>query len=90
MATGRPEAVLAAEESLGAAVRQLVAAAMSPDIDRSNLAAGLNAVRAALAKCQRLGRASAACLRAVTTADAAYRADGHMPPVLLRAVESRV
>src|SRR5215471_14212344 len=89
MATGSPDSVLAAEESLGVAVRQLVAAAVPAGADRSKLAAGIRTVRQAMAKCQRLGRVSASCLQAIT-ADQPYTASGQLQPAIVTSLDSRV
>ncbi len=75
MATGRPDAVLAAEEPLAAAIRRLVTCPRPTSADRARVHDGVRAVRVALMKCRLLGRASAALEQALAL-HPAYTATG--------------
>jgi len=90
MATGRPDAVLAAEEPLADAVRQLLRACTSlPVEDRALAAASVRSVRVALLKCRALGRTSAALVQAASQF-APYTASGQPSQLAVRTtVESR-
>jgi hypothetical protein len=59
LASGQPDRVLSIEPSLAAAVRELAAAPVEPREPRADLRAEARAVRAAMARCDRLGRLSA-------------------------------
>ena len=75
MATGQADAVLAAEEPLGEAVRLLSACPKPAAEDRDRVRNGVRSVRIALAQCQRLGRTSAA-LEQLLTFGSVYGATG--------------
>jgi hypothetical protein len=77
LVTGQPDAVLAAEESLGVAVRQLSARRPMAGEDRRQLVDAIRAARVAMSVCERLGRASASLMQ-VTVASGPYAANGHM------------
>jgi len=77
LVTGRPDAVLAAEETLGSAVRQLTARLDIADRDPSQLADRIRELRVAVLLCERLGRASAALIQA-TVAGGPYAANGQL------------
>ncbi len=74
--SGRADVVLAAEEPLAAAVRQLVETAGQPDFDRARVRTVLERVRLALARAQLLGAASAHYIQVVVP-NASYGAQGH-------------
>src|SRR4051812_22527826 len=82
LVTGQPDPVLAADESLGAAVRQLAGRKRLPAEDRGQLVDAIRAIRVAVGVSQRLGRASAALMQA-TVQSAAYAADGQLAPALV-------
>jgi len=63
LASGRPDRVLAAELPLARAVGALTAARLQPGDDRREVRDERLAVRLALARCEHLGRASAALER---------------------------
>lgn len=84
LVTGRPDAVLAAEEALGAAARQLAAYRPAADADLNQLADKLRAIRVALLLCERLGRASAALIQ-TTLAAGPYAANGQLAPAIVPA-----
>jgi hypothetical protein len=77
LVTGQPEAVLAAEESLGAAARQLSARRQMAGEDRRQLVEAIRGIRVAVGLCERLGRASAALMQA-TIQSGPYAANGHL------------
>jgi hypothetical protein len=77
LVTGRPDAVLAAEEALGSAARQLASYRPAADADPAELADKLHTVRVAVLLCERLGRASAALIQA-TVAGGPYAANGQL------------
>jgi len=88
LATGRPDAVLAAEEPLAHAVRRLRSCA-APRLDDGEAAAGVRSVRVALAACLALGRATATLAQAANQY-MPYTANGQpMPPSVRATVESR-
>jgi hypothetical protein len=84
LVAGRPDAVLAAEESLGTAVRQLAALRPTADADPAQLVDSIRAIRVAVFLCQRLGRASAALIQATASAGP-YAANGQFTPATVPA-----
>ena len=82
LVTGRPDAVLAAEESLGGAVRQLAARRPIAGEDPRQLVDTIRALRDAVSLCERLGRASASLIQA-TIAGGPYAANGHLVPAIV-------
>jgi hypothetical protein len=82
LVTGRPDAVLAAEESLGAAVRQLSARRPIAGEDPRALVEHVRAIRVAVGLCECLGRASAALMQA-TIQSGPYAANGHLAPAIV-------
>ena len=59
LASGRPDRVLAAEEPLAHAVRQLRTVPPPGPADRPRVRVAARAVRLAIARCERIGRVSA-------------------------------
>jgi hypothetical protein len=85
--SGRPDAVLAAEEPLAVAVRELVAAGPA-GVDRAEVRARLRDVRMTLARVQLLGAASASFIQAVVP-NASYGAQGRLVSETRPAIASR-
>jgi hypothetical protein len=82
LVTGQPDAVLAAEESLGAAVRQLSTWRPVAGEDRRQLVDTIGAIRVAVSLCERLGRASASLMQA-TVQSGPYAANGHLAQAIV-------
>jgi hypothetical protein len=85
MATGRPEAVLAAEEPLALAARQLQSCLSTPGIDRARASVAVRDVRMALQVCQALGRAAASLVELTAGTQQPYTASGRLAPSAGRA-----
>jgi hypothetical protein len=79
MATGRFDAVLAAEEPLAEALRRLMSCPAPGGADRALVIDGVRGVRTALLKCQLLGRASASLAQAMAP-HSPYTVRGHRGP----------
>jgi len=82
LVTGRPDAVLAAEESVGAAARQLSTWRPVAGEDRRPLVDTIRAARLTLSVCERLGRASASLIQA-TIQSGPYAANGHLAQAIV-------
>ena len=83
LVTGEPDAVLAAEESLGAAVRQAAARRPKAGEDLRQLLETIRAIRIAVLTCERLGRTSAALMQAMSSGP--YAANGQLAPAIVPA-----